>query len=124
MQQLPKLNSGIVAPVTIIPQFIYRTGSQTENALTDASGVSFRESISSSADGQQVFRAGDKIYAADTGLLPQGSVVVDGVPAGHVSVFATPSEIQAAIARQGANNPLSDLGLKALEDGSSYRLPK
>src|SRR5262249_40391573 len=34
---------------------IYRTGARTDNALTDASGVSFRDSVSSSADRVQVF---------------------------------------------------------------------
>lgn len=45
-------------------------------------------------------------------------------PAGHVSVMATPSEIRAAIVQQSPANPLSDFGLKLLEDGSSYRIPK
>jgi hypothetical protein len=107
-----------------IPNFIYRTGSQTENALTDAAGVSFRDSISSSANRAQVFDPGAKIWAVDTSKLPSGSVVLDGNPAGHVSVLATPSEIQAAIVPQSPANPLSDFGLKLLEDGTSYRIPK
>src|SRR5579872_2120725 len=44
------------AAETGIPRFIYRTGSQTENALTDAAGVSFRDSVSSAANGEQVFQ--------------------------------------------------------------------
>ena len=107
-----------------IPNFIYRTGSQTENALTDAAGVSFRDSISSSANRAQVFGPGEKIWAVDTSKLPSGSVVLDGNPAGHVSVLATPSEIRAAIVPQSPANPLSDFGLKLLEDGTSYRIPK
>jgi RHS repeat-associated protein len=107
-----------------IPQFIYRTGSQTENALTDAAGVSFRDSISSSANRAQVFDPGAKIWAVDTSKLAPGSVVLDGNPAGHVSVLATPSEIRAAIVQQSPGNPLSDFGLKLLEDGSSYRIPR
>ncbi|MGE3167176.1 MAG: polymorphic toxin-type HINT domain-containing protein [Planctomycetota bacterium] len=103
---------------------IYRTGSQTDNALTDPSGVSFRDSVSSAADGQQVFRPGDKVYAVDTSKLPVGSVVRDGTPAGHVSVNATPDESRNATIPQGADNPLNDLPLKPLQDGSSYRLPK
>ena len=113
-----------VAADTALPQFIYRTGSQTGNALTDAAGVSFRDSISSDATGAQVFQPGAKIYTVDTSQLPPGSVIFDGNPAGHVSVFASPAEIQSAIVPQGAANPLSDFGLKALEDGSSYRIPK
>lgn len=46
---------------------IYRTGSRTENALTDSSGVSFRDSVSSSASAEhpQVFRPGDKIWGVE-----------------------------------------------------------
>jgi RHS repeat-associated protein len=108
----------------VIPQFIYRTGSQTDNALTDSSGVSFRSSVSSSADNRQVFQPGSKLYSVDTSLLPDGSVVPDDDPAGHVSVYASPDDIRSAIVPQGADNPLNDFGLKALDDGSSYRLPK
>lgn len=98
---------------------VYRTGSRTDAALTDPTGVSFRESISSSADRVQVFKAGDKIYAVDTAKLPPGSVVRDGVPNGHVSIRATPDQIRAAI----VDDPnLSGLGLKKLDDGS-YRIP-
>ncbi len=39
---------------------IYRTGSQTDGALTQASGVSFRDSVSSAADGTQTFKPGAK----------------------------------------------------------------
>lgn len=99
---------------------IYRTGSRTDGALTDATGLSFRDSISSSADGAQVFKPGDKIWAVDTAKLPAGSVVRDGVPAGHVSVNATPDAIRAAV----FGDPfLLGSGMKQLEDGS-YRLPK
>jgi RHS repeat-associated protein len=99
---------------------VYRTGSRTDAALTDPTGVSFRDSISSSADQIQVFRAGDKIYAVDTSKLPPGSVIRDGVPNGHVSIRATPDQIRAAV----VDDPdLSGLGLKKLDDGS-YRLPK
>src|SRR5262249_56252282 len=58
---------------------IYRTGARTDNALTDASGVSFRDSVSSSADRVQVFRRGDQIWAVDTSKLPPGPVLRDGV---------------------------------------------
>jgi hypothetical protein len=92
--------------------------------LTDTAGVSFRDSISSSGNRAQVFEPGAKMWSVDTSKLPPGSVVLDGNPAGHVSVFATPSEIRAAIVPQSSANPLSDFGLKLLEDGTSYRLPK
>lgn len=105
------------------PRYAYRTGSQTDNALTDATGVSFRDSISSSLDSAhpQVFRPGDKIWAVDTELLPPGAVVPDGVPAGHVSVNATPEQIRAAIAREGS--PLEAFGLRPLDDPGAFRLP-
>ena len=99
---------------------IYRTGARTDGALTDPTGVSFRDSISSSADRVQVFKPWDKIYAVDTAQLPPGSVVRDGVPDGHVSVIATPDEIRAAVFD---DRILRDSGLKLLDDGS-YWLPR
>jgi hypothetical protein len=43
------------------------------------------------------------------------------VPPGHVSVFATPEEITAAI----IDDPLlGELGLKGLDEFGSYRIPK
>ncbi len=99
---------------------VYRTGSRTDAALTDPTGVSFRDSISSSADRVQAFKVGDKIYGVDTAKLPPGSVIRDGVPDGHVSIRATPAQIRAAV----VDDPnLSGLGLKKMDDGS-YRLPK
>ncbi len=102
---------------------IYRTGSRTDGALTDASGVSFRDSVSSSLSSEhpQVFRPGDKIWGVDTSQLPPGSVVRDGVPPGHVTVNATPEQIRRAIVNDSF---LRDLGLKALDEFGSYRLPK
>jgi len=44
----------LAAAQDVIPRTIFRTGSRTEGALTDPSGVSFRSSVSSSADGQQI----------------------------------------------------------------------
>ena len=55
-------------------------------------------------------------WLIDTSMFPEGSVVWDGIPDGHVSVFATPDEIRAAIV------DIQDIGLKQLADGS-YRLP-
>jgi hypothetical protein len=113
-----------VAAEDDIPQLIFRTGSRTDNALTDPGGVSFRSSVSSSADGQQIFRPGDEIWAVNTDQLPDGSVVVDDNPPGHVSVFATPAEIDTAVIPSGPDNFLEQLGLKILEELGSYRLPK
>jgi RHS repeat-associated protein len=100
---------------------IYRTGSQSDGALTDASGVSFRDSLSSAADGRQTFKPGDKVFAVDTAKLPAGSAQFDGNPAGHVSVTATPDQIRAAVMQDVNGTPLE--GLKRMDDGS-YRLPK
>lgn len=102
---------------------IYRTGSRTDGALTDASGVSFRDSVSSSLSSEhpQVFQPGEKIWGVDTSQLPPGSVVRDGVPPGHVTVNATPEQIRKAIANDSF---LSDLGLKPLDEFGTYRLPK
>jgi hypothetical protein len=101
-------------------RYIFRTGSQTENALTDPSGVSFRDSVSSSSDGSQTFQPGAKVFAVDTELLPDGSVAYDGKPDGHVTVNATAADIQSAVVQSFPNNPLA--GLRQLEDGS-WRLP-
>jgi hypothetical protein len=49
--------------------------------------------------------------------------VVDDVPPGHVSVFATLEEIQAAVIPSGPGN-LEQLMFKALEEIGSYRIPK
>jgi len=114
---------GVAAETADAGGIIYRTGSRTPNALTDSSGVSFRDSVSSSlsAEHPQVFRPGDKVWGVDTSGLPSGSVVRDGVPAGHVSVYATPDEIMGAI----VDDPfLGQLGLKPLDEFGSYRLPK
>jgi hypothetical protein len=102
---------------------LFRTGSQTDGSLTDPTGVSFRSSVSSSADGQQVFRPGAKIWSIDTGQLPPGSVDFDNDPDGHVSVYATPEEIRDAVIAGGSDNILQELGLKPLGDPGAYRLP-
>jgi hypothetical protein len=60
----------------------------------------------------------------DTNSLPDGSFDYDAVPDGHVSVYASPGEIQAAIIDGGPNNFLEELGLKPLTDPGAYRLPK
>jgi hypothetical protein len=101
---------------------IYRTGSRTDNALTDASGVSFRDSVSSSLSSEhpQVFRPGDKIWGLDTSKLPAGSVVRDGVPPGHVSVYATPEQIRAAIVQ----DPLLSFGWALASVDVATSVPK
>jgi hypothetical protein len=105
-------------------QVLYRTGSQTDETLTDATGVSFRTSVSSSADQTQVFRPGQKIWAVDTSELPENSVTYDNVPDGHAGVAATPDQIRGAIIPSGPDNPLAQLGLKPQEDPGSYRIPR
>jgi hypothetical protein len=97
---------------------LFRTGSRTDNALTDPGGVFFRDSVSSSADGVQTFKPGEKIWAVSTDRLPPGSVIRDGIPHGHVTVNATPGEIRAATVDSSLLH-----GLRRLEDGT-YRLPK
>jgi hypothetical protein len=114
------------------PQVIYRTGSQTDAALTDASGVSFRDSVSSAANGGQTFRAGDNIWAVDTARLQPGSVIVDGgtiaggrlIPPGHVSVRATPAEIRNATIPASPSNPLSGIARPVVNSPISYKIPK
>ena len=106
-----------------VPDVIYRTGSRTPESLTDEDGVSFRDSVSSSADGRQVFRPGDKIWAVQTDQLPADSVDPDNDPPGHVTVNATPEEIQNAVIPTGPDNPLDEM-FKALEEDGSYRIPK
>jgi RHS repeat-associated protein len=105
-------------------RYVFRTGSQTNRAYSDPTGVSTRGSISSSADKMQIFEPGEKIYAIDTRLLPEGSALADDIPAGHVSVNATPDQIRLAIVPHGPDNPLQQLGLKPLKDLGCYRLPK
>jgi hypothetical protein len=85
--------------------------------------VSFRDTISSSLDPDhpQIFRPGEKIWALDPSRLSTGTVVRDGVPPGHVSVFATPDAIRAAI----IDDPtLAASGLKSLDEVGAYRLPR
>jgi uncharacterized protein RhaS with RHS repeats len=45
---------------TETPAVVYRTGSQTDNALTDSTGVSFRDTVSSSNPQAQTFKPGEK----------------------------------------------------------------
>ena len=54
-------------------------------------------------------RPGDKIWSVDTSLLPKGSVSVDDVPSGHVSIFAAPEEIRGAVIPGGPGNIFDQL---------------
>jgi len=64
--------------------------------------LSFRDSISNPwplAPGQRpVLQPGKPFFGIDTDLLPPGSVIPDGVPPGHVSVFdVDPSVVRDAV---------------------------
>jgi len=50
---------------------LFRTGSETDGALSNPDGVSFRTSISSSADGVQTFEPGAKIWSIDKVYCPR-----------------------------------------------------
>lgn len=67
----------------------------------DADGVSARDSLSNPlpADGPSVLNPGKPYIAIETSRLPPGSVIVDNVPPGHVSIRATADEIVEAIDR-------------------------
>lgn len=65
-----------------------------------------------------VFVLTEKIWGVDPKNLPEGAVVRDGVPDGHVSVSASPEQIRGALTK-----PYLLQGLKRLEDGT-WRLPK
>jgi len=75
-----------------IPEVIYRGGGRSPSNLTLREGeeaLSFRSSLSNPypSGRQPVFRPGREYIGIDTSGLPPGSVVVDNVPQGHVSVF-------------------------------------
>jgi hypothetical protein len=59
--------------------------------------VSFRDSNSNPIGEQPVLKPGQNYIEVNTSQLPEGSVILDGgtngLPAGHVSVTATPKEI-------------------------------
>jgi RHS repeat-associated protein len=107
------------------PDTLFRTGSDTDAALTRPGGVSTRSSVSSSADGVQTFRPGEKVSAIDTSRLPEGSMNVADVPAGHVNLDnVSPDDVRNATIPKGPDNPLEQMGLKPLEDGDFYRIPR
>lgn len=78
-------------------------GQSNESAVkdirVDPNGVSFRDLLSNRlrSDGPSVAKSGKPFIAVDTAKLPEGRVVVDDIPPGHVSVKATPEEIVNAI---------------------------
>jgi hypothetical protein len=85
---------------------IYRGGGSNPGSLKLRPGeeaVSFRDSLSNpiGAKGRPVFRPGDPYIGVDTSRLPPNAVLRDNVPPGHVSVRATPEEIQRAIVEKG-----------------------
>ena len=92
-----------IAKATKVPDRIYRQGRSNDSAIkdirVDADGTSFRDSLSNSlpADGPAVLKPGKQYIGVDTTKLPPGSVVVDNIPPGHVSVKATAEEIVQAI---------------------------
>ena len=79
----------------------------TPRAHKGESAVSFRDSLSNPMpkDGPPILRPGNNYVGVDTGKLPPGSVKYDGgtngMPPGHVSVTATPSEIMDAVVTHG-----------------------
>jgi hypothetical protein len=76
-----------------IPPVIYRGGSRTDHALTDAGpGLSFRDSLSNPVT-DDVLKGGEKYFAVDTAKLSAGSVVHDNRPPGHVTVYGLPPSV-------------------------------
>ncbi len=104
---------------------LFRTGSQTDNALTDPNAVSFRSSVSSAADQGQVFSSGDKIRSIETSSLPDGSsVVYDDVPDGPRLSIGHARRDSSCHHRGWSRQPSEELGLKPLTDPGAYRLPR
>ncbi len=110
---LSSSGSGVAPPV---PSVIYREGTPAPSNLTprsiDQGRLSFRESLSNPyplSEGQRpVFRPGKNYFGVESGRLPTGSVMADGVPgsattpAGHVSVTgATVEQLKRAVVTKG-----------------------
>ncbi|WP_409497385.1 PA14 domain-containing protein [Amycolatopsis sp. cmx-11-12] len=117
-------NAAKMAPAAGKASALYRTGSTTSENLTKHYPVSFRESVSSAANGKQVFRPNDRIWAIDPSKLKNGRIDRNDVPPGHVNVHASADDIKGAIIPHGPDNPLGQLGLKAMEENGVYKLPK
>ena len=86
---------------------LYRSGGSNPGNLKlrvgEEKGISFRDSLSNpiGAKDQPVFKPGDSYIAVSSSKLPDGSVIRDGRPAGHVNVQASPETIKAAIVGKG-----------------------
>jgi hypothetical protein len=102
------VETGARYPGTEVPRS-FRLGLD-DGRLRDGEGaLSFRDSISKPmAPGHPVMHPGREYVALDTSMLPNGSVVSDGVPGsavtlpGHVSVFVDDVDIlRAAIIEKG-----------------------
>lgn len=90
---------------------IYREGRTNPSNLTprpsDQGLLSFRNSLSNPyplPEGQRpVFRPGQPYFGIDTSQLPEGSVIYDNVPPGHVSVEGVPPDVlKAAVTERGS----------------------
>ena len=88
-------------------QSLDRSGGSNPGNLTERKGedqVSFRDSLSNPIDSKErpVFRPGADYIKVDASKLPEGTVVRDGSPPGHVGVQGTtPEQIKAAIVAKG-----------------------
>ena len=89
---------------------IYREGNTNPGNLTprtsDEGMLSLRDSLSNPwplPSGQRPnFRPGESYFGIDTSLLPDGSVIYDNNPPGHVSVFdVSPSSLKNAVVVRG-----------------------
>jgi hypothetical protein len=84
---------------------IYRNGGSNPANLTIRKGqadLSFRNSLSDpiGPDTQPVF-TDDQYIGVDASRLPEGTVVLDDDPPGHVSVTATPGQLKNANLTKG-----------------------
>ncbi|HEU5002704.1 MAG TPA: hypothetical protein VFW71_07995 [Actinomycetota bacterium] len=91
-----------------LPSVIYREGTPRPGNLTpravDDGALSFRDSLSNPIGSAErpVFRPGEPYIGIDPSRLPPGSVVVDNVPPGHVSVTGvTVEEYLGALIERG-----------------------
>ena len=91
-----------------LPDFLYREGTPRPGNLTprpvDEGALSFRSSLSNPIDSaaRPVFRPGEPYIVLDPSRLPPGSVIVDNVPPGHVSVTgASVEDLLAALVDRG-----------------------
>ena len=110
------IEAAIAATTVSRPHLIYRAGNPSPSNLRPRVGeeaLSFRESLSNPyplPTGQRpVFRPGDAYFAVDAGLLPEGTVIWDDEPPGHVSVRGLDAEtLQDAIRVTGVRGRLPE----------------